>query len=162
MNQKSEVKKAKKQKPENQSPIPEEPTTTPETTTETALPETTTPPPETTPPEPESPPAPTMESLHREIESIKLTLTELQDAIARKRRSPSSNGKVQIRDKQTGNVYPSKNNAYQTLLKSGELKELVDKGLFGDIPQKNTFGWYVLHREWPDRFEEVHPEAKQA
>jgi hypothetical protein len=36
------------------------------------------------------------------------------------------------------------------------LKALVDKGLFGDIPEKNTFGWYVLVREWPDRFEEVH------
>jgi hypothetical protein len=141
MNKKSEAKKAKKQKPEHEKPTPEEPTT---------------------PPGPEPTEAPTLESLNQEIESLKLTLTELQDAIARKRRSPSSNGKVQIRDKQTGNVYPSKNNAYQTLLKSGELKELVDKGLFGDIPQKNTFGWYVLHREWPDRFEEVHPEAKQA
>ena len=54
------------------------------------------------------------------------------------------NGKVQIRDKQTGTIYPSKNNAYQTLLKSGELKDLVDKGIFGDIPEKNTFGWYAL------------------
>lgn len=52
-------------------------------------------------------------------------------------------------------MYPSKNNAYQTLLKSGELKDLVDKGVFGETPEKNTFGWYVLEREWPDRFEEV-------
>ena len=54
----------------------------------------------------------------------------------------------------TGEVYPSKNNAYQTLLKAGELKELVDKGIFGAVPEKNTFGWYALVRAWPDRFEE--------
>ena len=28
---------------------------------------------------------------------------------------------------------PTKSNAYQTLLKSGELKDLVDKGVFADI-----------------------------
>ena len=75
----------------------------------------------------------------------------------RKRKPPASNGKVQILDKQTGEIYRSKNNAYQTLLKSGELKDMVDKGVFGDIPQKNTFGWYALVRELPDRFEEVKP-----
>jgi len=84
-------------------------------------------------------------------------IAELQEALARKRKPVSSNGKVQIRDKKTGTTYPSKNNAYQTLLKSGELKELVDKGVFGDIPAKNTFGWYALVRELPDRFEEVKP-----
>ena len=89
-------------------------------------------------------------------------ITQLQETLARKRKPVASNGKVQIRDKHTGTIYPSKNNAYQTLLKSGELKELVDKGLFVDIPQKNTFGWYVLVREWPDRFEEVPLEDKQA
>jgi hypothetical protein len=83
------------------------------------------------------------------------TIVELEQAIARKRKPVASNGKIQIRDKQTGTVYPSKNNAYQSLLKAGELKSLVDKGLFGDVPEKNTFGWYVLVREWPDRFEEV-------
>jgi hypothetical protein len=152
MNQKSEVKKAKpqrpkKQKPENQKPSPEEPTTAPTT--------------ETSPSEPE-PPALTLESLHQEIESIKLTVAQLEETMARKRRPVASNGKVQIRDKQTGAVYPSKNNAYQTLLKSGELKELVGKGLFGDVPEKNTFGWYVLNREWPDRFEEVQPEENKS
>ena len=83
-------------------------------------------------------------------------IVELQEAMARKRK-PVPNGKVQILDKQTGEIYPSKNNAYQTLLKSGELKDLVDKGVFGDIPEKNTFGWYALVRELPDRFEEVKP-----
>ena len=84
-------------------------------------------------------------------------ITQLQETLARKRKPVSSNGKVQILDKQTGEIYPSKNNAYQTLLKSGELKDLVDKGVFGDIPEKNTFGWYALVRELPDRFEEVKP-----
>ena len=84
-------------------------------------------------------------------------IAELQEALARKRK-PVPNGKVQILDKKTGQVFPSKNNAYQTLLKSGELKDLVDKGVFGDIPEKNTFGWYALVRELPDRFKEVKPE----
>ena len=81
-------------------------------------------------------------------------IAELQEALARKRK-PTRNSKVQIRDKQTGKTYPSKNNCYQSLLKAGELKALVDKGVFGPDPAKNTFGWYALVREWPDRFEEV-------
>jgi len=43
-------------------------------------------------------------------------------------------------------------------LKSGALKELVDKGVFGSVPEKNTFGWYALARAFPDRFEEVKAE----
>lgn len=104
----------------------------------------------------------TLKQLHQEIETIKevlgehaLLITQLQETLARKRRPATSNSKVQIKDKQTGTVYPSKNNAYQLLLKSGELKDLVDKGIFGPVPEKNTFGWYALVREWPDRFEEV-------
>ena len=117
-------------------------------------------------PQPEAPatPAPTLESLFEELQSLKHLaeehtnlITQLQETLARKRKPPVSNGKVQILDKQTGQIYPSKNNAYQTLLKSGELKSLVDKGVFGDIPEKNTFGWYALVRELPDRFEEVKP-----
>jgi len=97
----------------------------------------------------------TLESLQQEIETIKLVIIQLQETLSRKRRPPATNNKIQILDKQTNTLYPSKNNAYQTLLKSGELQILVDKGIFGDIPQKNTFGWYVLAREWPERFEEV-------
>jgi len=113
---------------------------------------------------PEAPatPALTLENLFEELQSLKQLveehtnlITQLQETLARKRKPPASNGKVQILDKQTGEIYPSKNNAYQTLLKSGELKDLVDKGVFGDIPEKNTFGWYALVRELPDRFEEV-------
>jgi hypothetical protein len=116
---------------------------------------------------PSKPPKPplTLASLSNELETIKQVISEqgqkiveLQEALARKRKPVASNGKVQVKDKQTGQVYPSKNNAYQSLLKTGELKDLVDKGLFGPVPEKNTFGWYVLIREWPDRFEEVKEE----
>ena len=106
----------------------------------------------------------TMADLKREIDSLNQVLlehtrqiAELQEALARKRK-PVSNGKVQIKDKATGKVYPSKNAAYRSLLKAGELKELVDKGVFGLNPEKNTFGWYALNRAWPDRFEEIKPE----
>lgn len=102
-----------------------------------------------------------LDDLQRQLELLKnlvfehnRQIVDLQEEVARKRKAVS-NGKVRIRDKQTGKVYPSKNNAYQSLLKSGDLKELVEKGLFGDAPEKNTFGWYALKREWPDRFEEV-------
>lgn len=127
--------------------------------------------PATPAPAPASTPAPalTLKYLHQELESLKQVvgehtslITQLQETLARKRKPVASNGKVQILDKQTGQIFPSKNNTYQTLLKSGELKDLVDKGVFGDIPQKNTFGWYVLVREWPDRFEEVPTKEKQA
>jgi len=111
---------------------------------------------------PAPPPSLTMKQLHQEIETLKQVVNEhaqlivqLQETLARKRKPVQSNGKVQIKDKQTGTVYPSKNNAYQSLLKAGDLKGLVDKGLFGPDPEKNTFGWYTLQREWPDRFEEV-------
>jgi hypothetical protein len=98
------------------------------------------------------------ETLMEIIELHSALITELQESQARKRKAPTSNGKIQIRDKQTGKIYPSKNNVYQSLLKSGELKDLVDKGIFGAIPEKNNFGCYVLFRAYPDRFEEVHEE----
>jgi hypothetical protein len=113
-------------------------------------------------PQDPKPEQPSFESILQDLDSLKQIvqdhanqIAQLQETLARKRRPVHSNGKVQIRDKQTGTVYPSKNNAYQSLLKSGELKDLVDKGLFGPVPEKNTFGWYTLQREWPDRFEEV-------
>ena len=100
-----------------------------------------------------------IDSLKERVEAQSIQIADLQEALARKRKSVP-NGKVQIIDKKTGQIFPSKNNAYQTLLKSGELKELVDKGIFGDNPEKNTFGWYALVRELPDRFEEVKTEQK--
>ncbi len=149
MSKKSPVKKPKEPQPESQPEAPLEPVTS------------------TTQPDKPAPAvisAPTIESIYQELESLKQLvgehaqlITQLQETLARKRKPVSSNGKVQILDKQTGQIFPSKNNAYQTLLKSGELKNLVDKGVFGDIPEKNTFGWYALVRELPDRFEEVKP-----
>jgi len=116
-------------------------------------------------PQPEKPKPITLAYLNQELQSIKQLvddhsnlMAQLQEILIRKRKPVASNGKVQIKDKETGTVYPSKNNAYQSLLKSGALKKLVDKGVFGPDPKKNTFGWYTLVREWPDRFEEVKPE----
>ncbi len=110
----------------------------------------------------------TMVSLHAEIEELRqiveaqaLIITQLQQTPIRQRKPVVSNGKVQIKDKLTGKIYPSKNNVYQSLLRAGELKELVDKGVFGAIPEKNSFGCYNLFRAYPDRFEEIkHEEAK--
>jgi hypothetical protein len=103
-----------------------------------------------------------LESLRQVVEEHASLIIQLQETLARKRKPVASNGKVQILDKKTGTVYPSKNNAYQTLLKSGELKSLVEQGAFGADPAKNTFGWYALVREWPDRFEEVHEQEQAA
>jgi len=151
------TKKSPVKKPKAQAPKPEE--LQPQESAFTEL-----------QPEPKAP-QPQPKAVEPKLSDIKLILdaltataldhtrqiAELQEALARKRKPVTSNGKVQIRDKQTGTVYPSKNNAYQSLLKSGELKSLVDKGVFGDIPEKNTFGWYALVRELPNRFEEVKP-----
>ena len=107
---------------------------------------------------------PTLLNLQRNIEVLwqtiqehSLQIEELQGSLIRKRKL-AFNGKKQIRDKQTGKVYRSQNNTYQSMLKAGELKELVDKGIFGNDPAKNNFGWFALVREWPNRFEEVKPE----
>jgi len=106
----------------------------------------------------------TLANLQKELETLKQAvqdhtqlIADLQGMLALKRR-PTSNSKVQIKDKQTGKVYPSKNNCYQSLLRAGELKELVDKGIFGLNPERNNFGWFALVRTWPDRFEEVKAE----
>ena len=160
------TKKSAVKKPKAQAPKPEalQPQETPLTESQLEAP----PEPVTSTTQPDKPAtaviAPTIESIYQELESLKQLvgehtqlITQLEETLARKRKSPVSNGKVQILDKQTGTIFPSKNNAYQTLLKSGELKELVGKGVFGDIPEKNTFGWYALVRELPGRFEEVKP-----
>jgi len=81
-----------------------------------------------------------LQFLKKLVEAHSHALSELQEAVSRKRRSPNTNGKVQIRDKQTGKIYPSNNNCHRTLLRSGELKDLVTKGVFGDVPEKNNFG----------------------
>jgi hypothetical protein len=89
-------------------------------------------------------------------------LAEVAELVAAQRplRRPTANGKIQIKDKQTGKIYQSKNSTYKSLLKAGELKELVDQGIFGPTPERNTFGWYALVKVLPDRFEEIKPEIK--
>jgi len=119
-------------------------------------------------PVPPSKPKPlTMTSLHSEFDALRqvvdqqgLLLKQLMETPIRQRKPPVSNGKVQIKDTKTGKIYPSKNNAYQSLLKAGELADLVKQGVFGSDPAKNSFGCYNLFRAWPNRFEEVHDQEQ--
>jgi hypothetical protein len=112
-------------------------------------------------PKPEPAEQKTQPDILAELADIRQTLidhsnqiAEIREVLSRKRK-PVNNSKVQIKDKTTGKVYPSKNNCYQSLLKAGELTGLVKKGVFGSDPEHNTFGWYALNRELPDRFEEI-------
>jgi hypothetical protein len=146
---KSKAKPTPKVKPVVETPAPE-----------VAIP-VTEPTPETEPDIP-LPTPPSLAQLADDIQYLRLLgtyhslqIAQVMEALARKRKPASSVEKVQIKDTHTGTLYPSKNGAYQSLLKSGDLKELVEKGVFGPNPDKNTFGWYALVREWPDRFEEV-------
>ena len=116
-------------------------------------------------PAPVKPKPLTMISLHSELEELRqvvdqqaILIKQLIETPARQRKPPTSNGKVQIKDTLTGKIYPSKNNVYQSLLKAGELDDLVKQGVFGSDPSKNSFGCYNLFRAYPNRFVEVKPE----
>ena len=116
-----------------------------------------------TPVTPSKPKPLTMNSLHTDLEALRqivdqqaILIKQLLEAPVRQRKPPVSNGKIQIKDTKTGKIYPSKNNVYQSLLKAGELEDLVKQGLFGDNPYKNSFGCYNLFRAYPNRFVEVH------
>ena len=107
----------------------------------------------------------TMTSLHAEIEELRkivegqaTLIKQLLEAPIRQRKPPTSNGKVSILDTKTGKSYPSKNNVYQSLLKAGELDDLVKQGVFGSDPSHNSFGCYNLFRFYKDRFIERTPE----
>lgn len=93
-------------------------------------------------------------TLRLELSELSSALTTIREEISRKRKA-IPNGKVQIKDTTTGTVYPSKNGTFKALLNSGQLKDLVDQGIFGPDPAKNTFGWYALNRAFPGRFVEV-------
>jgi len=107
----------------------------------------------------------TLVSLHAEVEALRTIVDQqviqiklLMAPPMRLRNPPLSTNKVQIKDTLTGKIYPSKNATYQTLLKSGELEDLVKQGVFGSDPAKNSFGCYNLFRAYPNRFVEVKPE----
>jgi len=146
---------APKEEPESQESTPEvegqgpAPDETPETPQSEQAPEQ---------PTPDQPSEPTLADVFAILTDLKQMLSdqhEMLQSAPRARRKAMSNGtKVQVLDKETGEVFPSKNKTYQTLLKRGALKELVDRGIFGDDPDKNSFGWYALKRAWPDRFVE--------
>jgi len=146
-----------------------EPTPTVEPVAQEAEPEKSAevlPPPVTEPtPAPVKPKPLTMASLHAEIEDLRrivdqqaILIKQLMEVPVKQRKPPLSNGKVQIKDTLTGKIYPSKNNVYQSLLKAGELDDLVKQGVFGSDPAKNSFGCYNLFRAYPNRFVEVKPE----
>jgi hypothetical protein len=106
----------------------------------------------------------TLISLHNELEELRqivdqqaILIKQLLETPVRQRKPPTSNGKVQIQDTKTGKIYPSKNNVYQSLLKAGELDDLVKQGVFGADPAHNSFGCYNLFRAYPGRFVEVKP-----
>ena len=152
---KQEKAKSTKQKQESTTQVTAAPPAQPKETQKTSP--TSTPKSEPSP----APPVLSLSNIHDELLLLKQAvldhsqqITELQAKLARKR-AAMPNGKVQIKDKLTGKVYPSKNNTYQSMLKAGELKELVEKGIFGPEPEKNNFGWFALVRAWPERFEEV-------
>jgi hypothetical protein len=115
--------------------------------------------------QPSKPKPLTMTALHADIEALRkivdeqsILIKQLMEAPARQRKPPTSNGKVSILDTKTGKIYPSKNNVYQSLLKAGELADLVKQGVFGADPAKNSFGCYNLFRAYPGRFVEIKPE----
>ncbi|MFZ2036445.1 MAG: hypothetical protein WBL37_09030 [Dehalococcoidales bacterium] len=115
-------------------------------------------------PAPAKPKPLTMASLHAEIEELRkivdgqaVSIKQLLEAPVKQRKPPTSNGKVSIKDTLTGKIYPSKNNVYQSLLKAGELDDLVKQGVFGADPVHNSFGCYNLFRAYPNRFVEVKP-----
>jgi hypothetical protein len=116
-------------------------------------------------PAPVKPKPLTMTSLHAEIVELRkiidgqaILIKQLMETPIKQRKPPTSTGKVQIRDMKTNVLYPSKNNVYQTLLKSGELDDLVKQGVFGSDPSHNSFGCYNLFRAYHGRFVEVKPE----
>jgi len=96
-----------------------------------------------------------LSALRLVVEQQATLIKQLLEAPARQRKPPTSNGKVQIKDTLTGKIYPSKNNVYQSLLKAGELDDLVKQGVFGSDPAHNSFGCYNLFRFYKDRFIEI-------
>ena len=97
-------------------------------------------------------------ALQKIVDQQTILIKQLSEAPVKQRKPPISNGKVQIKDTLSGRIFSSKNSTYQTLLKEGALKELVDKGYFGDNAYKNNFGCYNLFRAYPGRFIEIKPE----
>ena len=119
---------------------------------------------------PALPPKPkplTMANLKTELDELRVLIQTLSTQMAdvqsqlTLKRKPTANGKVQIKDTVTGKIYKSKNSVYQTMLKAGEIDKLVESGIFGPNPAKNTFGVYALFRALgPERFQEIHDQEQ--
>jgi hypothetical protein len=163
--------------PVQEEPVPEEKVTQPikdvtpapeATGTPTPTPETKVEPPVTAVP-PAKPKPLTLVSLKLDVDAMNkciqqmnLQLKDFEAFVALKRRPPANSSRIQIRDKVTGKIYKSKNNTYQSMLRNGELQEMVEKKLLGDTPEKNNFGAFALFRFYPDRFEEVHEQEPES
>jgi hypothetical protein len=76
-----------------------------------------------------------VDELRALIQTLTTQMTDVESQLTLKRK-PAANGKVQIKDTVTDKIYKSKNNFYQTRLKAGELKDLVEKGILGAVPTK--------------------------
>lgn len=156
--------------PQTKSKI--EPVTEPEKVEKQVASTTTTSEPTPTPAveTPASKPKPlTLSSLHAELIELQQKFSEQSALIAqllegpvRQRKPVTSNDRKQVKDTVTGVIYKSQNAAYKALLVSGELKELIAKGVFGPNPEKNGWGCYQMFRSMPGRFEEIHAEVKDA
>ena len=111
----------------------------------------------------------TLESLQKALQLLRqdfdthtIKLEEILTLVSRKRKpAANGNGRVQIKDNETGAIYKSKNGVYQSMLKAGSLDALVKQGVFGNDPAHNTFGVYALFRAYPGRFVEVPPAQVQ-
>lgn len=109
----------------------------------------------------------TLESLQRAIQLLRqdfgthtIKLEEILVLLAKKRKTPANgNGKVAILDTATNVTYRSKNGTFRALLKEGKLDKLVEEGVFGPNPSKNSFAWYSLNRYYPGRFQEIKTDA---
>ena len=103
-----------------------------------------------------------MASLHGEIEELRKSLMDRpypsknckRHLIKGENRRPQWQNTIKARKRQD---LSSKNNVYQSLLKAGELKDLIKQGVFGAVPVHKSFGCYKLFRAFPGRFVEVKP-----
>jgi hypothetical protein len=101
-----------------------------------------------------------VENIKSRMTTFELQLADVKEHHVDARGEMAKRPRTQIKDNTTGRVFKSKNATYQTLLREGALKELVEVGLFGDDSKGNNFGWFALNRALPGRFEEVTPEPK--
>jgi len=55
-------------------------------------------------------------------------------------------------DTKTGREFMALNQCYLTLLREGELEEMLRAGKLADNPEEDRFGWFKMRRFYPGRF----------